>query len=77
VEVRRDEELAVHIVPEPCDGTRGGDGESSAEERIGQPRSSESRVVPGADVVYARYCAAVSCRPHRKGTANPTFGVRR
>jgi hypothetical protein len=50
-QVRYGEGLAIHTGPEPCVGTREGDGEASAGERIGQPLSRESKIVPGADVV--------------------------
>jgi hypothetical protein len=51
VKVPYDEGVASHIGPEPCVGTREGDGEASAGERIGQPWSRESKIVSGADVV--------------------------
>ena len=51
MKVRHDEGLAIHIGPEPCGGTREGGDEASAGERIGQPPSRESCVVPSADVV--------------------------
>jgi hypothetical protein len=51
VEVRYGEGLAIRTGPEPCVGTREGDGEASAGEHIGQPLSRESKIVPGADVV--------------------------
>ena len=44
------EGVASHIGPEPCAGTREGDGEASVGERIGQPWSRESKIVSGADV---------------------------
>ena len=37
--------------PEPCAGIREGNGEASAGERIGQPLSRESLIIPGAHVV--------------------------
>jgi hypothetical protein len=43
------EGVAIHIGPEPCVGTREGDGEASAGERIGQPLSRERSLIPGAD----------------------------
>jgi hypothetical protein len=39
VKVHYGEGLAIRIGPEPCVGTREGDGEASVEERIGQPLS--------------------------------------
>ena len=50
MQVHYDEGVAIHIGPEPCVGTREGDGEASAGERIGQPLSRESKIVPSADV---------------------------
>ena len=46
-----DEGVAIHIGPEPCVGTREGDGEASAGERIGQALSRERFLIPGADAV--------------------------
>jgi hypothetical protein len=51
VKVRYGEGLAIRIGPEPCAGTREGDGEASAGEYIGQPLSRESKIVSGAHVV--------------------------
>jgi hypothetical protein len=51
VQVHCSEGVATHTGPEPCVGIREGDGEASAGERIGQPLSSESNVIPSADVV--------------------------
>ena len=51
MEVHYGEGVAIRIGPEPCAGTREGDGEASAGEHIGQPLSRESKIVPGADVV--------------------------
>ena len=51
MQVRYGEGLAIRIGPEPCVGTREGDGEASAGEHIGQPLSRESKIVPGAHVV--------------------------
>jgi hypothetical protein len=72
VKVPHDEGVASHIGPEPCVGTREGDGEASAGERIGQPWSRESLKVPGADVVEImegnmdRRAIASAC-PTRRG----------
>ena len=49
MQVHYDEGVAIHIGPEPCVGTREGDGEASAGERTGQPLSRERSRVPGAD----------------------------
>ena len=72
MQVRYDEGLAIRIGPEPCVGTREGDGEASAGEHIGQPLSRESKIVPGAHVVIftegnmdGRVIA--SARPARRG----------
>jgi hypothetical protein len=39
VQVHHGEGVATRTDPEPCAGTREGDGEASAGERIGQPSS--------------------------------------
>jgi hypothetical protein len=49
VRVHREEGVASHLGPEPCDGTREGDGEASVGEGISQPLSRERSSVPGAD----------------------------
>jgi hypothetical protein len=49
VRVHREEGIASHLGPEPCGGTREGDGEASVGEGIGQPLSRERSSVPGAD----------------------------
>jgi hypothetical protein len=49
VRVHREEGVASHLGPEPCGGTREGDGEASAGEGTGQPLSRERSSVPGAD----------------------------
>jgi RNA-directed DNA polymerase len=51
VRVRRNEEVAIHIGPEPCADVREDVGEASAGERIGQPLSRESDFAQGADAV--------------------------
>lgn len=51
MQVHCSEGVATHTGPEPCVGIREGDGEASAGERIGQPLSRESNVIPSADVV--------------------------
>jgi hypothetical protein len=50
VQVHYGEGVAIHIGPEPCAGTREGDGEASVGERIGQPWSRVNLKLPGADV---------------------------
>jgi hypothetical protein len=50
VQVHYGEGVAIRIGPEPCVGAREGDGEASAGERIGQPLSRVSKIVPGVDV---------------------------
>jgi hypothetical protein len=72
VQVHCDEGVAIHIGPEPCVGIREGAGEASAGERIGQPLSRESLIVPDADAVILaegntdRRIIA-SARPVRRG----------
>ena len=51
MQVRCDEGVAIHIDPKPCVCAREGAGEASAGERIGQPLSRESQIIPGADVL--------------------------
>ena len=51
MEVHHDEGVANHIDPESCAGAREGIGEALTGERIGQPLSRESTLIPGADVV--------------------------
>jgi hypothetical protein len=51
VQVHCDEGVAIHIGPKPCVCAREGAGEASAGERIGQPLSRESQIIPGADVL--------------------------
>jgi hypothetical protein len=72
VKVHYGEGLAIRIGPEPCVGTREGDGEASAGEYTGQPLSRESKIVSGAHVVVftegnmdGRVIA--STRPTRRG----------
>ena len=72
MQVHYGEGVAIHIGPEPCVGTREGDGEASAGERIGQPWSRESKIVPSADVVEITEgntdgCEFASARPARRG----------
>lgn len=51
MKVHCDEGIANHIGPEPCAGYREVVGEASVGERVGQPSSRDSCVVPGADAV--------------------------
>ena len=72
MQVHYGEGVAIHIGPEPCVGTREGDGEASVGERIGQPLSRESKIVPSADVVIMTEGntdghANASARPARRG----------
>jgi hypothetical protein len=72
VKVRYDEGPAIRIGPEPCAGLREGVGEASVGERIGQPLSRESILLPGADVVPLTEgntggCDSASTRPIRRG----------
>src|ERR1700745_2473792 len=53
VKVHCDEEVAIHVAPDPCAGVREGVGKASVGERIGQPLSRESVSNPGADVVHS------------------------
>ena len=45
------EGLATHGDPEPCDGSREGDGEASVGAHAGRVLSREIEFVPGADAV--------------------------
>ena len=47
------EGVAIHIDPEPCVGTREGEGEASVGERIGQPLSRVRLLIPDADAVHS------------------------
>src|SRR6476660_4813666 len=51
VQVHHDEGVANRIDPESCADTREGIGEALTGERIGQPLSRESTLIPGAGVV--------------------------
>ena len=51
MQVHHDEGVANRIDPESCADTREGIGEALTGERIGQPSSRESTLIPGADVV--------------------------
>ena len=51
MQVHHDEGIANRIDPESCANTREGIGEALTGERIGQPLSRESTLIPGADVV--------------------------
>jgi hypothetical protein len=50
VQVSYSEGVASHTDPESCVGIREDAGEALTGERIGQPSSRESKIVPGADV---------------------------
>ena len=54
--VHREEGIASHLGPEPCGGTREGDGEASVGEGIGQPlvRQESWRVPAGESPVRVR-----------------------
>ena len=72
MQVHYGEGVAIHIGPEPCVGTREGDGEASGGERIGQTLSRESKIVPSADVVRITEgntggCEIASARPAGRG----------
>ena len=72
MKVHHDEGVANHIDPESCAGTREGTGEALTGERIGQPSSRESLIVPSADVVENTEGntdgrASASARPTRRG----------
>jgi hypothetical protein len=72
VKVLYGEGVAIRIGPEPCVGTREGDGEASVGERIGQPWSRESKIVSGADVFVITEGnmdggVSASARPTRRG----------
>ena len=51
MQVHHDEGVANRIDPESCAAAREGIGEALTGERIGQPLSRESPLIPGADVV--------------------------
>ena len=50
MQVSYSEGVANHTGPESCVGVREDAGEALTGERIGQPSSRESKIVPGADV---------------------------
>ena len=51
MQVHHDEGVANRIDPESCTDAREGIGEALTGDRIGQPLSRESTLIPGADVV--------------------------
>ena len=51
MQVPCDKGVAIHIGPESCAVAREGLSEALTGERIGQPLSRESTLIPGADVV--------------------------
>ena len=72
MEVRHGEGIAIRTGPEPCVGTREGDGEASAGEHIGQPLSREKLNASGADVFvftegHMDGRVIASARPTRRG----------
>ena len=52
VRVHYGEGIAIHIGPKPCARVREDAREASAGERIGQPSSRETVLIPGADAVH-------------------------
>ena len=72
MKVRHDEGVATHIDPKPCVVVRKGGVEASVGERIGQPSSRETVLIPGADAVRLAEGnmdgrANASARPTRRG----------
>jgi len=72
VQVHYGEGIATHIGPEPCARVREDASEASAGERIGQPPSRETVLIPGADAVRLAEGdidgrAIASARPTRRG----------
>lgn len=70
--VHYDEGVAAHIGPEPCADIRENVGEASVGERIGQPLSRETVLIPGADAVCLSEGetggrVTASARPTRRG----------
>ena len=72
MKVRYGEGLAIRIGPEPCVGTREGAGEASVGERIGQPWSRESEIIPDADAVDAAEGKTGEAR-HRERPTDPAW----
>src|ERR1035437_4946786 len=72
VQVHHDEGVANRIDPESCADAREGIGEALTGERIGQPLSRESTLIPGADVVPLTEgntdgCDSASAQTARRG----------
>jgi hypothetical protein len=72
VRVHYDEGVTIHVGPKPCIAGRKVRGEASAGERIGQPLSRDSIIIPGADAVELVEGdmdghASVSARTTRRG----------
>jgi hypothetical protein len=70
VEVHHDEGVTSRIDPESCAVAREGNSEALTGERIGQPLSRESTLIPGADVVLLTECkrlGTISQAPRRSG----------
>jgi len=75
VQVHHDEGVANRIDPESCADAREGIGEALTGERIGQPLSRESTLIPGADVVpltKATRMGAITRAPRRPGVVLDT-----
>ena len=51
MQVHRDEGVATHIDPEPCEGRREAAVEASAGARAGQPWSHDRILIPDADTL--------------------------
>ena len=72
MQVSHSEGLANHTGPESCGGIREDAGEALTGERIGQPSSRESLILPDADVVRITEgntdrCVIASICPTRRG----------
>ena len=75
MQVHHDEGVANRIDPESCADAREGIGEALTGERIGQPLSRESTLIPGADVVPLRKATrmgAITRAPSRPGVVEDT-----
>src|SRR5450759_3836840 len=70
MQVHYDEGVANRIGPEPCVGIREDDGEASVGERIGQPLSRESKIIPAptwSESRKATWTGALVRAPTRPG----------
>ncbi len=63
--VHYNEEVAIHIGPEPCAGAREGVGEASVGDGTGQPLSHEIGIFSGADALLLAEDAR-SASPRRR-----------